>query len=121
MEHLKFAEAVIERTHKLTIAGELKWKLESDSIRAEPTPAISVRINFDDVGPDSATWKSLFIRNPVGKGLTMLGNPATAKSHIFDPIPPGPMLDRVNEIFKHVLLIPRQREFEAEMNRLRGL
>jgi len=121
MQLLQFVQEVLEKVHAQTLAGRLKWKCYSDYVIAEPSPTISVKINFEDLGPDSAIWKSVFIKHPVGKGLTMLGNPATAKSHIFDPIPPGPMLDRVNEIFKHVLLIPRQREFEAEMNRLRGL
>jgi hypothetical protein len=120
MQLLQFVQEVLEKVHAQTLAGGLKWKCYSDYVIAEPSPTISVKINFEDLGPDSAIWKSVFIKHPVGKGITMLGNPAAGRS-IFDPIPAGRMLDQVNDIFRHVLLDPRRREFEAEMDHLRGL
>jgi hypothetical protein len=121
LEKLKYAEDVVDRVHAQTFKGELKWNCNSERILVEPTPNIWMRIDFEDEGPDSAIWKNVMIKHPVGKGVTILGNPDAPKTILFDPTPRGRMLDQVNEIFRHVLLDTRQRQFEDEMDRLHGL
>jgi len=118
MEKLTFAETVIERAHYKTLRGELQWKINASSVTVELTPAIYVMFNFDDDGPDSATWESIMIKHPVGKGMTILGNPGGPKARLYDGTIPAETLNQLNEIFRYVLLDPRQKDFEAAMKEL---
>jgi hypothetical protein len=119
LEPLKFAEIVIEQAHKGTLQGRLQWENSPDWVRANPTPAIGVSIKYKDDGPDAAVWEFLLIKHPVGKDSTMVGNPGSATSRIVALTASGPMLDQVNEIFRHVVLNPRKKEFEVAMKQLR--
>jgi hypothetical protein len=118
LEKLIFVETVIAHVRSKTLEGKLKWKSSVSSITAEPTAAIYVMINFNDDGIDSAIWESVMIKHPVGKGVTALGNPASDKSRLYDPITFTETLNQMNEIFRYVLLEPRKKEFEAAMKEL---
>ena len=117
---LRYAEAVIEKVHAMTIQGGLEWKCLPGIVSTNPTPTINVMITFADEGPDSAIWESVIVKHPVGRGTTMLSNPASSKTRLYEPITSASTLDQVNEIFRHVLLDPRKQEFEAAMKELLG-
>jgi len=120
LEKLKYAETVIEQVHIKTFRDELKWELGRDSISAEPTSAIRIFIKFDDDGPDSAVWEYILVGHPVGKDSTMLGNPVSARARLCSLLASGRTLDQLNDIFRHALLEPRKREFEAAMKELQN-
>lgn len=88
-------------------------------MKASPTAAIGVSIKYKDDGPDAAIWEFLLVKHPVGKDSTMIGNPGLAKSLLAKLNASGSMLDQVNEIFRHVVLDPRRKEFEVAMKELR--
>lgn len=118
MEKQKFAEIVIHEIHSKTISGELKWEDHQRSVSAQPIPAISVSIYYLDEGPDTAIWDYAMIGHPVGEDITMIGNPASPKAHLYGIKAGGQMLDQLNEIFRRVLLDPRKAEFEAAIKQL---
>lgn len=118
MTKLNYVEAVIQQLHNKTIHGELQWESRERSISAQPIPAISVWIYYLDEGPDTAIWDYGMIGHPVGKDMTMVGNPASPKAHLYEIKAAGAMLDQLNEIFRRVLLDPRKMEFEAAMKQL---
>lgn len=120
MENLTYAETVIEQVHMKTFRGGLKWRCNRDSVSADPTTAINVSFKFDDDGPDSAIWEYVMITHPVGKDMTMIGNPASPKARFCQIIASGRTLDQANEIFRHILLEPRKKEFEAAMKALQA-
>jgi hypothetical protein len=119
LDPLKYAEIVIEQVHMRTIQGKLQWENSQDWVRANPTPAIGMSIKYQDDGPDAAIWEFALIKHPVGKDSTMIGNPASANSRIVKLNATGSMLDQMNEIFRHVVLDPREKEFEEAMKQLR--
>jgi hypothetical protein len=118
LENLKYAETVIEQAHSRTCRGELEWIAGRTWIEAKLTPEIEVSIKYKDDGPDSATWDRVMISHPVGRGFTLVGNPASPDVRYFEFVAGGPTLDRVNEIFRQVFLGPRQQQFEAVMKTL---
>jgi hypothetical protein len=120
LETLKFAETVIGQVHAKTLQGCLAWEIARSRVAAEPTSNIQMTINFDDDGPDSAIWQNVMIKNPVGEGVTILGNPASPKAKLFVQVKSGKMLDQINEIFRNAVLEPRKKEFEAAMKELLG-
>ena len=68
----------------------------------------------------TAVWEYVMITHPVGKGMTMIGNPASEKAQFHRIKASGRTLDQANEIFRHVLLEPRKKEFEAAMKVLQA-
>lgn len=118
MRNLEFAEVVIHEVHSKTISGELKWQDRQRSVIAQPIPTISVSIYYQDDGPDAAIWEHVLIGHPVGKDMTLVGNPAAPKSHLCKLLAAGQMLDHVNDIFRRVLLDPRKADFEAAIRQL---
>jgi hypothetical protein len=58
------------------------------------------------------------IGHPVGRDMTMIGNPASANAHLCRLTAAGQMLDQLNEIFLRVLLDPRKKQFEAAIKQL---
>jgi hypothetical protein len=118
LEKLKYAEIVIEEVHSKTIHGGLQWKDNKRSVSAQPIPAIDASIYYTDEGPDAAIWEYVLIGHPVGKDMTMIGNPASPKANLCQLKATGQMLDQVNEIFRQVLLDPRKTEFEAAIKQL---
>jgi hypothetical protein len=111
LQRLKYAETVIEQVHLKTFQCSQDW------VRANPTPPIGVSIKYQDDGPDAAIWECVLIKHPVGKDSTVIGNPASPKSH-YGLAASGSMLDQLNEICRHVVLDPRQKEFEVAMKQL---
>lgn len=120
MDKIEYAATVIAAVHAQTIQGKLPWRTNPGMVVAEPTSTIMVMIGFEDDGPDSAVWESVMIKHPVGKGITILGNLASSKSRLYEPITSAQTLAQVNEVFRYVLLEPRKREFEAAMKELGG-
>jgi len=118
LEKLKYAELVIEEVHSKTINGTLQWKDDQGSVSAQPTPAIRVSFSYEDDGPDSAIWEYVLIWHPVGKAMTMVGNPASSRAHLCTLLASGQMLDELNEIFRRVLLDPRKSKFEVAIKQL---
>lgn len=120
MEKLKYAEIVIKEVHSRTTQGTLKWedKNHVSLIAAQPTPAIGVSIRYVDNGPDGATWEYAKITHPVGIDETMIGNPASSRARSAEVLADSDMLEQLNEIFRLVLLDPRQRDFEVAMKQL---
>jgi hypothetical protein len=95
----------------------LQWEDRGRSITAQPITAIDVSIYYLDEGPDAAIWDYAMIGHPVGKDMTMIGNPASPTAYLYAIKAGGQMLDQLNQIFRRVLLDPRKREFEAAMKR----
>jgi hypothetical protein len=118
LEQLEYAETVIEQVHIRTLRGDLVWECFENRISADPVSSIKVLIRFEDEEVNSAIWEHVLISHPVGKALTMLGNPSSAKAHLNRFLATGQTLDRVNAIFRHVLLEPREKAFEAAMKEL---
>lgn len=118
MESVEFFETVIEQVYKRTVSGDLEWKCTQDSVRAEPTGAITVGIKFYDDGPDSAIWEYAYATHPVGKDMTMLGNPDSKKARLIQILASGKTLVQLNDIFNRVLLEPRKRQFEEAIKEL---
>jgi hypothetical protein len=118
LERLEYAKLVIQEVHRRTIHGEFEWKVSERSITAQPTAAIEVSISYLDEGPDAAIWDYIMIGHPVGKGSTMVGNPASPKAEYCQTKAAGQMLDQMNDIFLRVLLDPRKRDFEAAIKQL---
>ena len=118
MEKLKYAELVIEEIYSKTINGTLQWKDDQGSVSAQPTPAIRVSISYEDDGPDAAIWERVFIGHPIGRDMTMVGNPASSRARLSTLMASGQMLDKLNDIFRRVLLDPRKSEFEAAIKQL---
>ena len=120
MENVEYAEIVIEQVHKKTFRGDLKWQISGESVRAEPTPAITVSFKFYDDGPDSAVWEYVYVSHPVGKDAVMLGNPASAKARLISTMASERALVQLNDIFRHVALEPRKTQFEDAMKELQN-
>ena len=118
MEVLEYAGTVIEQVHIKTLRRDLPWECFLDRISTNPTPTILVSIRFEDYEANSAIWEYVMIKHPVGQGMTMLCNPASAKSRLCELLAAGQTLDRVNEIFRYVLLDPRKEAFRAAMEEL---
>jgi hypothetical protein len=112
-------EMVIDQVHEKTFRGDLEWRSSGDSVRAEPTPAIVVGFKFYDDGPDSAVWEYVYVTHPVGKDMTMLGNPASTKTRLIESKASGKTLVKLDDLFRHVLLEPRKKQFEDAMKELR--
>jgi hypothetical protein len=118
LDQLRYAEIVIEQAHRKTMTGELKWTTGRDDISANPTASIRISMKFDDEEASSAIWGYAVITHPVGQNITLLGNPASAKSTLYKHPPSALSLNRMNEIFQFILLDPREKEFEVAMKEL---
>jgi len=114
-----YAEKVLERIHEKTLKGQLKWKpVGSFGLRTEPTSTITVDIEYMDDGPNSSTWETVKVQYPVGIGVAKLANPESDSCSSRDIKASGKTLERIHEIFRHVLLSPREKQFQDAMTEL---
>jgi hypothetical protein len=113
-----FAEKVIAEVYKRTLEDKLVWKVDKDSMKAEPTDSIHVRVRFEDKGPASAKWTGVTITNPVGSGITFFDHPKEPVARLAPFEVSQETLSRLDQLFEKLVLEPRRKRFESAMAEL---
>ncbi len=118
MDEKAYAETVIQETYTRTLAGKLKWEIGDKWLKAALTRSIKVSLSFEDLGPDSAAWKTVSITNPVGSGSTFLTSPNEKLAKYAPFFVSAESLGKIDKLFDLLMLEPRRKQFAAAMEDL---